>query len=73
MWRRIDMPYLACDDVVGEAIYQHEPTLETIYLVTGEYVIWRLKPYTDRVFLKPGTIRRIIGRDLTINDKPVEI
>lgn len=73
MWRRIDMPYLACDDVVGEAIYQQEPTLETIYLVTGEYVIWRLKPYTDRVFLKPGTIRRIIGRYLTINDKPVEI
>lgn len=70
---RFDMPYLAYDDVVGEAIYQQEPTLETMYLVTGECVIWRPKPYTDRVFLKPGTIRRMIGRDLSINDKPVEI
>lgn len=68
------MAYLAYDDVVGEAIYQHEPTLRTIYLAFGDSKkVWLPKPYTDRVFLDPGTIRRIIGRDLTINDKPVKI
>ena len=61
------MPYLAVDKIGVEVIFQDKPSrVANTWCVDG----FRIE---DRVYLSDGTIKKLIGKDLTWEDEPVEI
>ena len=61
------MPYLVVDKIGIEVIFQDKPSrVANTWCVDGFGI-------EDRVYLSDGTIKKLIGRDLTWEDEPVEI
>lgn len=61
------MPYLAVDKIGIEVIFQDKPSrVANTWCVDGFGI-------EDRVYLSDGTIKKLIGKDLTWSDEPVEI
>ena len=73
---RQDMPYVAVDDTDGyddeiEGIFSHKPAR----YMEDENVMghWIEKPTTEWISLPKGSIKKLIGRELTWEDEPVEL
>jgi hypothetical protein len=57
------MAFVACDENGSEWIYEHEPKkLTSVWNNGGQHVE-----------LPSGTIKKLIGRDLSWDDDPVEL
>ena len=67
------MAYLAVDKDGGEAIYNVKPIRGTNKL-KANIGMWTLSNIRDHYILLPkGTIKKLIGKDLTWEDEPVKI
>lgn len=58
------MAYLACDEDCYEYIFSEKPERDESGWVTY---------YSDGIRLPSGTIAKLIGRELTWSDEPVEL
>lgn len=66
------MAYLAVDKDGGEAIYNHKP-FRGINKVKPVTEMWFLpKIGSHYIRLPKGSIKKLIGKDLTWNDEPVK-
>lgn len=59
------MSWLAIDDNKEEWIYQEEPS--------RKYSFWKMQLSDVCIQLPSGSIQKLIGRELTWEDSPVEI
>lgn len=64
------MAYLACDKDGAEAIYEVLPIRHNTCWNPAKY---RNGEPTDWVYLPHGSIAKLIGRELTWDDEPVEL
>ena len=62
------MAWVAVDENDFEYVFNHKPIRENLYFDNDE-------SYYDSVCVKlpQGTIKKLIGRELTWNDEPVEL
>lgn len=58
------MAFVACDEDGYEYIFSEKPERDECEWVTY---------YSDRIQLPSGSIRKLIGRELTWEDEPVEL
>jgi hypothetical protein len=60
-----------------EVIFSHKPRRHTISPFSSEpnmdYTMWDRGGFIDAVILPKGTIKKLIGKDLTWKDEPVKI
>ena len=54
-------------DALGDRIISRKPMRDS------EHKVWKLDDFTHCVYLPEGSIKKLIGRELTWNDEPVEI
>ena len=60
------MPWVAADKDYRECIYQFRPR-------RGSESFIPLYPYSMWLVLPKGSIKKLIGKDLTLKDEPVEL
>ena len=60
------MSWLVVDEL-GERILSRKPMRDS------EHKVWKSDDFTHWVYLPEGSIEKLIGRELTWNDEPVEI
>lgn len=64
------MAYVAVDKDGAEWIYSIPPVKDTVYWV----IKWEYKDIDDHsIELPKGSIKKLIGRELTWDDEPVEL
>lgn len=65
------MAFVACDKDGAEWIFESKPYRTTRSIVSSIVDIW----YGDSemILLPKGSIRKLIGRELTFDDEPVEL
>ena len=61
------MAWLAVDEDGEEYIYEHKPFRDEILMA------WLNVEETNYIILPKGSIKKLIGRELTYEDEPVEI
>ena len=64
------MAFVAVDSDGAEAIYDDLPTRHNTSWIPAKY---RNGEDTDWVYLPSGSIAKLIGRELTWSDEPVEL
>lgn len=60
------MAYLIMD-TLGERVTNLRPIRDS------EHKVWKLNDFTQCVYLPEGSIKKLIGQELTWDDEPVEI
>lgn len=64
------MSWLAVDKDCTEAIYYLKPERKIVYWVPEEN---QPEYYRDAIELPQGSIKKLIGRELSFSDEPVEL
>lgn len=54
-------------DTLGDRIISRKPMRDS------EHKVWKIDDFTHWVYLPKGSIKKLIGRELTWDDEPVEI
>lgn len=64
------MAYLVVDRCGKEKIFQDEPKRDSGYWTIDKDSIFN---YPDMVFLPKGTIKKLIGREMSWEDDPIDL
>ena len=59
------MAWVAADSLGNELIFNRKPIRDKLF--------WNVNCYWEEVELPKGSIKKLIGRDLTWEDEPVEL
>ena len=76
-WVAVQIQYYNMVPTEEEVIFSHEPRRHTINPFSSEpnmdYTMWDRGGFIDAVILPKGSIKKLIGKDLTWYDDPVKI